>query len=96
MPHDLYLIAHVVNAHSDQSEVELEVASLSANDAWYTNDGRQVWPFWWQPIETVPAIPEGWVEHIQEMADHFVAKRPTFNIAVLLPKAQVPTIRRRI
>lgn len=98
---ELYLIAHVVNAQSEEAaEVEFEVASEGWNDEWYTNDGRRVWPFWVQKIEPdAPAIPEGWLEHLAEEAVHYAtANREPDRLQALLaaiPKAPTQRIRRR-
>ena len=84
-----YIIAHCVNAVSyDRAEVVLDVASESTDGAWWTTDGREVWPFWKQPIEfETPPIPEGWIEHLHDIARRVLPPRIDLAEALGLRKS---------
>lgn len=97
-----FLVAHVTNVVSyARAEVEWEVASESPDGDWFTNEGHQIYPFHTIPIILpAPAIPMGWVEHIQAIAHQTRTEhsKPSQSLAQRLglttrPKAQ-PIIRR--
>lgn len=96
----LYLIAHAVNAVSHETvEIELEVASPSPDGNWYTNDGMRVTPFWSVVIDEseVPTMPEGWIEHLHELArKSAVGRSPLVDIRSMLSLPPKATIRRRL
>lgn len=98
-----YLIAHCTNAVSlERTEVQWEVASQAVTGDWYTNDGTRVTPFLTIPIDQpTPTIPEGWIEHLHELArKHACANRaPTISLAEALgikpkPQPSTPIVRR--
>lgn len=96
-----YLIAHCVNAtDSLRAEVEWEVASEAADGRWFTNDGHEVWPFATFPIDqATPAIPEGWIEHLHELAQRMLPPRIDLATALGLrqPAASaLPPLPRRL
>ena len=98
MIEDHCLVAHVVNATSlESAQVELEIASMSANGDWYTNDGQQIWPFWTQAIMMdTPTIPNGWIEHLHAEAvryatTHDAPKRNLIDLLNLRPKSAPTT-----
>jgi hypothetical protein len=73
----IYLVAHVVRATTTQ-DVEFEIAS-PRGDKWFTNDGYQIWPFWHMTITepTFLTIPEGWIDHLHELARQIACQRKT-------------------
>jgi hypothetical protein len=97
-----FLVAHCVNAVSlDRAEVYWEVASESISGEWYTNSGNQITPFLTIPItDPTPKIPEGWIEHLHELARKFACANPEPKISLLetlglaKPKAPQPIHRR--
>lgn len=97
-----HLCAHVTDV-VDGPEVNLEVAYQNPDGGWYTTDGWRIWPFWTQEIslDIIPAIPDGWIEHLHEEAVKFAVGRraPDMNLGALLglsiaPPAQAPIVRR--
>lgn len=88
-----YLIAHVINAISaETAEVELEIATKDHEGRWRLNDGTEVWPFQWQPLDMILvkgspksfgqwiAIPTGWIDHL-----HALAARQATKPEALIP-----------
>lgn len=85
---DWHLAAHVTNAISlDTAIIALDVASQSADGQWFTNEGREIWPFWTQPILAYPqAIPEGWIEHLHREAIKQACRATSIHTASLLER----------
>ncbi len=98
-----YIVAHVTNAISpDRAEVELAIASESIDGNWFTTEGTEVWPFWKQPIEfAAPSIPEGWIEHLHQLANKRAVGASRFDLASALGimrklHAPTPPMKRRL
>ena len=66
----LYVVAYVCDAHSDNHYIECEIATRDDKGIWRTNGGHRLEPYWSQEISiAVPPIPDGWVDHLRALAD---------------------------
>jgi len=97
-----FLVAFAINAVSpDRAQTEWTVAALGTDGNWYQWDGAIIHPFHTIPIEhPAPPIPDGWIEHIQEIAGRDMSHAaPTVSLIEALgikakPQPSLPIPRR--
>jgi hypothetical protein len=83
-PDGYYLAAYCINATSpSRAEVEWIVVSKSIQGDWVDRDGNTILPFYTIAIDDpLPAIPEGWIEHLHIEADHYATNHPTPKVSL--------------
>jgi hypothetical protein len=103
----LHLVAFAVNCVSEEdAEVEFAIASQDLEGNWVDWQGRTLVPFWtWKingdllDLMGAIEIPQGWIEHIHEIARKSVSKHkaPEISLADRLGITPAKTeIRRRV
>ena len=67
-----HLAAHIV-----RDQPVFDIVYQNEDWDWVTINGWEVWPFWVEPFrQSMPTMPEGWMQHLQELADKFAVTRP--------------------
>lgn len=87
----LHLVAFCTDAVSyNRAEIRFCIAYKNADDEWEDHFGNIVIPFWTIPFDKPQVeIPEGWIEHIHELAMKHAAQRRAPQLTQLLPAEPV-------
>lgn len=88
-----FLVAHVVGGQS-----VYDIAYINEDGDYHTSNGMQVWPFYIEPfISASLAIPDGWMDHLEDEAAKWAAKRRVakLDLSSLIKPAPSAPIRRR-